>query len=67
MTPTAIDPACPRDFLPMTKAELAASYVELIGYDPFVDDPTITVEEVRETLIGYVLERAAIERQGDKS
>lgn len=34
---------------------LAAEYVELIGYDPFEDDPTITATEVRETLRGYKL------------
>lgn len=35
------------------KQQLAAEYVELIGYDPFKDDPAITVDEVRETLREY--------------
>ena len=29
---------------------LAAQYLDRIGYDPFTDDPTITVAEVRQTL-----------------
>lgn len=37
------------------RSVLAAEYVELIGYDPFEDDPTITAAEVRETLRGYKL------------
>lgn len=32
------------------KAHLAAEYVRCIGYDPFADDPSRTVEEVRQTL-----------------
>lgn len=35
------------------KAQLAAEYVDLIGYDPFKDDPTITIDSVRETLREY--------------
>ena len=32
---------------------LAKEYVSKIGYDPFEDDPTITVAEVRQTLAEY--------------
>lgn len=38
------------------KAALAAEYVELIGYDPFEDDATITYAEVRQTLADYKVE-----------
>lgn len=37
----------------MSKDDLAAAYLETIGYDPFVDDPSISEAEVRETLIEY--------------
>jgi RNase H-fold protein (predicted Holliday junction resolvase) len=40
------------------KARLAAEYVEKIGYDPFVDDPSLTVEEVTQTLKEYDVEAA---------
>ena len=33
--------------------KLAAVYVRLIGYDPFLDDPSTTVEEVRQLLVEY--------------
>lgn len=36
-----------------TKAELAAEYLDKIGYDPFEDDPTMTVEEVAQLLAEY--------------
>lgn len=29
-----------------TKEQLAAEYIAKIGYDPFADDPSISVEEV---------------------
>lgn len=35
------------------KAALALEYRDVIGYDPFEDDPSITVEEVAETLREY--------------
>jgi hypothetical protein len=41
-----------------TKAELAAEYVEKIGYDPFEDDPSISVEEVARTLTEWDAEAA---------
>lgn len=34
----------------MDAAALAAEYLERVGYDPFMDDPTITPDEVRQTL-----------------
>lgn len=34
----------------MDRKELAAVYISEIGYDPFIDSPTITEEEVRQTL-----------------
>lgn len=33
-----------------TRKELATRYVDLVGYDPFEDDPQITDIEVWETL-----------------
>lgn len=41
----------------ITKAALAAEYVSMIGYDPFVDDPKATVAEVQQTLREYRAER----------
>lgn len=38
------------------RAALAAEYVNLIGYDPFADDPSLTVEDVRQTLAEYKVE-----------
>jgi hypothetical protein len=32
------------------RATLGAQYVELVGYDPFADDPTISPQEVENTL-----------------
>ncbi len=40
------------------KAALAAEYVDLIGYDPFEDDPAIAVEEVAQILREYKAEVA---------
>lgn len=37
----------------MTREELAAAYLEKIGYNPFEDDPSITAEEVRKILSEY--------------
>ena len=37
----------------LDKDMLRAAYVQTIGYDPFKDDPTITVEEVYDTLKQY--------------
>ena len=39
--------------LEQQKQQLAAEYVDMIGYDPFEDDPAITVDEVRDTLREY--------------
>jgi hypothetical protein len=41
------------------KAALGAEYKSRIGYDPFEDDPTTTIDEVRQTLA----EHAAIEAE----
>lgn len=41
------------------KAELAKWYDATIGYDPFADDPTITISEVEKTKAEYLAERAA--------
>lgn len=38
------------------KAELAQWYLETIGYDPFIDDPEMTVEEIRQTKAEYLAE-----------
>lgn len=38
------------------KAELAQWYLETIGYDPFLDDPEMTVEKVRQTKAEYLAE-----------
>ena len=38
------------------KAALTAWYLETIGYDPFQDDPEITVEDVRRTKAEYLAE-----------
>ena len=38
------------DYATMDRQALARAYVEQIGYDPFEDDPTISIETVRETL-----------------
>jgi len=35
------------------KTALRAEYIDLIGYDPFEDDPSTTVDDVRETLADY--------------
>lgn len=43
-------------FAAMSKDELAAEYVKLIGYDPFQDCPTITENEVRQTLTEFMEE-----------
>ena len=39
-----------------TKEALGALYVEAIGYDPFEDDASNTVEEVRDVLDDAVFE-----------
>jgi hypothetical protein len=33
---------------------LGALYEEIVGYDPFADDPSISISEVRATLAGFV-------------
>lgn len=48
----------------MDKQQLAAEYVEKIGYDPFEDDPTLTAEEVAQTLREYDAEVAAARADG---
>ena len=37
----------------MQRETLRQEYVRLIGYDPFEDDPSMTVDEVREILADY--------------
>ena len=32
------------------RTKLAAAYVALVGYDPFTDDPSISVEDVESAL-----------------
>lgn len=43
----------------MSREQLTAAYLDLIGYDPFADDPTITEEEVVRTLAEYRAEIAS--------
>lgn len=45
------------------KAALAREYVATIGYDPFEDDPTISADEVAQTLAEY--HAAAKEESGE--
>ena len=47
---------------PLPKASLAAEYIALIGYDPFEDEPTETVDGVRERLASYKEARAEDEK-----
>lgn len=35
------------------KETLRREYIALIGYDPFEDDPSVTVDEVREIIADY--------------
>ena len=35
------------------KETLRREYIALIGYDPFEDDPSMTVDEVREIIADY--------------
>lgn len=35
------------------KEALRREYIALIGYDPFEDDPSMTVDEVREIIADY--------------
>ena len=37
----------------MSKKNLSDAYVDLIGYDPFLDEPTISETEIRQTLQEY--------------
>ena len=39
---------------------LASDYLELIGYDPFIDDPNISPDLVAETLAQYTAERESL-------
>lgn len=41
------------------KDALGAIYTKWIGYNPFEDDPTISIAEVAETLVGYEAEARA--------
>lgn len=50
------------DYSKMTRQELAAAYLANIGYDPFLDDPTISEAEIAETLAGVDEEAAEAER-----
>jgi hypothetical protein len=47
----------PTDFDGMDWAKLGQTYSDLIGYDPFDDDPTIGEDEVRQILREYERER----------
>jgi hypothetical protein len=38
----------------MTRQELAAAYLALVGYDPIADDPSMTTDDLRELLDGAV-------------
>ena len=37
----------------MQRETLRQEYIRLIGYDPFEDDPSLTVDEVREIIADY--------------
>lgn len=37
----------------MQRETLRQEYIRLIGYDPFEDDPSMTVEQVREIIADY--------------
>ena len=39
------------------QGEVAAEYVRTVGYDPFADDPSITIETVRQTLAEHAVAR----------
>lgn len=52
----AVADKCRRD-------ELGAEYLDLIGYNPFEDDPTLTTDEVAEILLEY--KETAQDRSGD--
>ena len=43
----------------MTRAQLAAAYVEKVGYDPFRDEPQTTEGEIAQTLLEWDAECAA--------
>ena len=43
----------------MTRAQLAAAYVEKVGYDPFQDEPQTTDAEIAQTLVEWDAECAA--------
>lgn len=45
---------------PTIKEALGAFYVERIGYDPFADDPAITIAEVARTLVEHQAEADAL-------
>lgn len=40
----------------MSKEQLAAWYVSNVGYDPWEDDPSITLDEVQSIVGGYAQE-----------
>jgi hypothetical protein len=48
-----------------SKESLAAVYLELIGYDPFKDDPTIKPCDVADTLSEYIKDMADRLREND--
>jgi hypothetical protein len=50
------------DYKHLNRQELAAAYIDKVGYDPFEDDPTITEAEVAENLAGHDEEEAEAER-----
>jgi len=54
----------PTDFSKVSKKELGKAYAEIVGYDPFVDDPHILKEEVVHMMDSYDEEA---NRYGDKT
>ena len=48
--------------LAIRRHQLGAEYIALVGYDPFVDDPTQTVEQVEELIAGVRAEAAEAEQ-----
>ena len=46
-------------YINMTRAQLAAAYVEKVGYDPFQDEPQTTEAEIAQTLLEWDAECAA--------
>lgn len=41
------------DFNNMTAAELSAWYVDVVGYDPLEEDPSMSLDEFRATCVEF--------------